>query len=67
MDPKDMEYDDIDLLGDENNGQIVEERREGLGVVPGGTGLGVGEYVLGSYKPEISMSDFEDDGKETAE
>ncbi|MCJ1393825.1 hypothetical protein MMC18_006701 [Xylographa bjoerkii] len=67
MDPKDMEYNDIDLLGDEDNGEVMEERQEGLGVVPGGTGLGVGEYALGSYKPEISMSDFEDDGKATSE
>ena len=67
MDPRDMEYDDIDLLGDEDHGQVVKERREGLGVVPGGTGLGVGEYALGSYKPEIAMSDFEDEGKETSE
>ena len=67
MDPKDMDYNDIDLLGDETNGQVMEERGEGLGVVPGGTGLGVGEYALGSYKPEIPMSDFEDDGKGTSE
>ncbi|MCJ1378770.1 hypothetical protein MMC17_001869 [Xylographa soralifera] len=67
MDPKDMEYDDIDLLGDEDNDRVMEERREGLGVVPGGTGLGVGEYALGSYKPEIPMSDFEDDGNGTSE
>ncbi|MCJ1421816.1 hypothetical protein MMC32_008183 [Xylographa parallela] len=67
MDPKDMEYDDIDLLGDEINGPVMEEREPGLGVVPGGTGVGVGEYALGSYKPEIPMSDFEDDGKGTSE
>ncbi|MCJ1402391.1 hypothetical protein MMC11_005611 [Xylographa trunciseda] len=67
MDPKDMEYNDIDLLGDENDGRVMEERREGLGVVPGGTGLGVGEYALGSYKPEIPMSDFEDEEKGPSE
>ncbi|MCJ1285160.1 hypothetical protein MMC26_004498 [Xylographa opegraphella] len=67
MDPQDMEYDDIDLLGAGDNDEAMEERREGLGVVPGGTGLGVGAYALGSYKPEIALSDFEEDGKGTSE
>ncbi|MCJ1476871.1 hypothetical protein MMC13_005540 [Lambiella insularis] len=67
MDPKHMAFDDIDLLGDGDSGQEMKERNGGLGVVPGGTGAGVGEYALGSYEPEIVMEDYDDDGKVKAD
>lgn len=63
LDSKHLAYDDIDLLGGNDSGREMKERNGGLGVVPGGTGAGVGEYALGSYEPEIVMDDFEDDGK----
>ncbi|MCJ1247869.1 hypothetical protein MMC30_005084 [Trapelia coarctata] len=59
VDPKSIAYTNIDLLGDHNEGQEMEERGGSLGVVPGGTGAGVGEYALGSYQPEINMKDLE--------
>ena len=54
-------YQDIDLLGDDDvDQQEMQERTGKLGVVPGGTGPGVGEYALGSYVPEVRMQDVED-------
>lgn len=56
-------------LGDANmasdsSGQEMQERKGGLasgfGVVPGGTGAGVGEAAMGGYVPEISMEDVQD-------
>ena len=64
VDPKALAYNDIDLLGDIDDGQEMQERSGGMGVVPGGTGAGVGEYALGSYQPEIVMEDLEDEASE---
>jgi hypothetical protein len=61
VDPKTLAYDDVDLLGDLDEGQEMEERRGSMGMVPGGTGAGVGEYALGSYQPEINMEDLEEE------
>lgn len=64
VDPKSLAYNDVDLLGDLDEGQEMQERGGSMGMVPGGTGAGVGEYALGSYQPEINMEDLEDDDKE---
>ena len=37
-----------------------------MGIVPGGTGVGAGEYALGDYQPEIEMDDVEDEKIEKA-
>jgi len=64
VDPKSLAYDDVDLLGDLDEGQEMEERGGSMGMVPGGTGAGVGEYALGSYQPEINMEDLEEEDDE---
>ena len=64
IDPKALAYNDVDLLGDLDNGQEMQERSGGMGVVPGGTGVGVGEYALGSYQPEIVMEDLDDEAND---
>jgi len=61
VDPKSITYNDVDLLGDANDGQEMAERGGGMGMVPGGTGAGVGEYALGSYQAEINMEDLEEE------
>ena len=66
VDPKSLAYDDVDLLGDIDSGQEMQERSGGVGVLPGSTGPGVGEYTLGSYVPEIEMEDLNDGLKEKA-
>lgn len=52
-------YHDVDLLGDD--GVEMQERSGGFGVVPGGSGPGVGESATGSgYPVEIRMPDVEE-------
>ena len=57
-------YENVDLLGDSPDiGQEMQERKglkSSFGIVPGGTGAGVGEGALGAYVPEISMDDVDD-------
>ena len=65
VDPKALAYNDVDLLGDLDDGQEMQERTGGMGVVPGGTGVGAGEYALGSYQPEIVMEDLENEANKT--
>jgi hypothetical protein len=73
IDPKDIAYEDVDLLGDISEEPVPEMQQRGagvlgsLGVVPGGTGVGVGQYALGSYEPDIKMSDLGEETEDEAE
>ena len=54
------DFQDIDLLTDDDIGPEMQERKGRFGVVPGGTGLGVGEHAHGSYVSELCMQDVEE-------
>ena len=67
VDPSNISYNSVDLLGDDHDlDQEMEQRGSGMGIVPGGTGVGAGEYALGDYQPEIEMDDVEDEKIEKA-
>ena len=48
-------------LNDGESGQEMTERSKGIGVVPRTGSGGIGGYELGSYIPEITMEDVDDE------
>ena len=66
VNPSNLSFSNVDLLDQEDSVQGMAQMRDGIGVVPGGTGVGMGEYALGDYQPEIEMDVVEDEVMEKA-
>ena len=66
VNPSNLSFSNVDLLDEDHSMQGTVQTRDGIGVVPGGTGVGMGEYALGDYQPEIEMDDIEDESMEKA-
>ena len=66
VNPSNLSFSNVDLLGEDESVQRMAQTRNVIGVVPGGTGVGMGEYALGDYQPEIEMDVVEDEVMEKA-
>ena len=66
VNPSNLSFSNVDLLDEDDSVQRIAQTRSVIGVVPGGTGVGMGEYALGDYQPEIEMDVVEDEVMEKA-
>ena len=66
VNPSNLSFSNVDLLDEDESVQRMAQTRNVIGVVPGGTGVGMGEYALGDYQPEIEMDVVEDEVMEKA-